>query len=287
MSRLDHYRLLGVTRGASAEEIASAYRTRAQVCHPDRLAGAPEPVVRAASDLMALLNEARAVLADPVQREAYDVPPPTQRVPDQAAPPRPAPRYVPLRVVPDRIVSRSVVPGTPVVVVVRFESPVPQDARPRVRAADPAIVIESDLLHGSSRRAQVKLRIQTNLLAEHKRYTMDLAAEWGTAIGLVSLDVETAELQAWDGDEPARKRHPSARSRRVPGSQRRRDLVGWLIGGLLLPVLTVGWARGHLPVGAPPWSAWAQLAAALALLAGLYPLVVTRGFGRVTVHVAG
>jgi len=61
-----HYDNLKVTRGAPAEVIKAAYRALSQRYHPDRN---PSPE---AQRVMRLLNEAYAVLGDPVRRAAYD-----------------------------------------------------------------------------------------------------------------------------------------------------------------------------------------------------------------------
>lgn len=60
----DFYLILQVTRGATAEEIHSAYRRRALELHPDRSGTGSEPFIE--------LQEAYAVLSDPSQRAAYD-----------------------------------------------------------------------------------------------------------------------------------------------------------------------------------------------------------------------
>jgi curved DNA-binding protein CbpA len=66
---LDHYRLLGVARGASREEIARAWRRRARAEHPDRRPG--QAGDEAAGRFRALAAAYR-VLSDPARRAAYD-----------------------------------------------------------------------------------------------------------------------------------------------------------------------------------------------------------------------
>jgi curved DNA-binding protein CbpA len=65
----DHYRLLGVARGASREEIARAWRRRARAEHPDSRPGqAGDETARR----FRALAEAYHVLSDPDRRAAYD-----------------------------------------------------------------------------------------------------------------------------------------------------------------------------------------------------------------------
>lgn len=52
------YEILGIKPKASPAEITEAYRTLAQIYHPDRWAGAPENVRREADTRMKELNEA-------------------------------------------------------------------------------------------------------------------------------------------------------------------------------------------------------------------------------------
>lgn len=61
-----YYDELNVARDASSDEIKHAFRKLAQQLHPDRNHAAN------ASDLMAVVNAAHDVLADPVKRAAYD-----------------------------------------------------------------------------------------------------------------------------------------------------------------------------------------------------------------------
>ena len=64
----DYYEVLGLTSGASQQEIKDAYRKLAFQYHPDRNNDDP-----AASDKMKALNEAYAILSDPAKRSDYDL----------------------------------------------------------------------------------------------------------------------------------------------------------------------------------------------------------------------
>ena len=63
----DLYQLLGITQGASREEIAQAWRRRARAEHPDSRPGDAD-----APDRFRALAEAWQVLGDPERRAAYD-----------------------------------------------------------------------------------------------------------------------------------------------------------------------------------------------------------------------
>jgi curved DNA-binding protein CbpA len=67
---VDHYAVLGVQRGASADEIRTAYRRAARASHPDLH---PEDVT--AHDRFMRVQKAYEVLGDPARRAAYDTPP--------------------------------------------------------------------------------------------------------------------------------------------------------------------------------------------------------------------
>ena len=68
-SESDYYEVLGVAPGASAEEIRKAYHKLAFQCHPDRNRKTEE-----AHKKMRELNEAYAILSDPIKRREYDLP---------------------------------------------------------------------------------------------------------------------------------------------------------------------------------------------------------------------
>ena len=67
MAKRDYYEVLGVSRGASAEEIKKAYRAKAKELHPDRNKDNPH----AESDFKEA-NEAYDVLKDETRKAAYD-----------------------------------------------------------------------------------------------------------------------------------------------------------------------------------------------------------------------
>jgi curved DNA-binding protein CbpA len=64
MEQKDYYKVLGMNETSGAEEIKKAYRNLAFQYHPDRNAGKEE--------MMKAINEAYAVLSNPVKKQEYD-----------------------------------------------------------------------------------------------------------------------------------------------------------------------------------------------------------------------
>ncbi|MFZ6053494.1 DnaJ C-terminal domain-containing protein [Halocola ammonii] len=67
MEFIDYYKILGVDKNATAEQIKKAYRKKARKLHPDVNPDNPE-----AKKKFQQLNEAHAVLSDPEKRKKYD-----------------------------------------------------------------------------------------------------------------------------------------------------------------------------------------------------------------------
>jgi hypothetical protein len=66
------YDVLGVMPGASAEQVTSQHDAKVGLLRPELMAGAPSPAVMAASRAREMLDAARRVLTDPVDRAHYD-----------------------------------------------------------------------------------------------------------------------------------------------------------------------------------------------------------------------
>ena len=67
MPKRDYYETLGLSRGASEQDIKTAFRRLAKDCHPDR-----HPNDKSAEHKFKELNEAYEALRDPQKRAAYD-----------------------------------------------------------------------------------------------------------------------------------------------------------------------------------------------------------------------
>ena len=67
MARMDYYRILGVSREASDEEIKKAYRKLVFQHHPDR-----NPESESADEKIREINAAYEIIGDPEKRRSYD-----------------------------------------------------------------------------------------------------------------------------------------------------------------------------------------------------------------------
>lgn len=69
----DLYRVLGLSRWASAPQVKDAFRRLVLLVHPDKLPGsAPPPLRAAAAEAFQLVQEAYEALASPGERRKYD-----------------------------------------------------------------------------------------------------------------------------------------------------------------------------------------------------------------------
>src|SRR5215216_7858697 len=67
MEYIDYYKILGIAKNASEEEIKKAYRKLARKMHPDL-----NPNDKEAHKKFQQINEANEVLSDPEKRKKYD-----------------------------------------------------------------------------------------------------------------------------------------------------------------------------------------------------------------------
>ncbi|XP_011686175.1 PREDICTED: dnaJ homolog subfamily C member 7 [Wasmannia auropunctata] len=70
--RKDYYKILGIDKNASTEDIKKAYRKRALDHHPDRHANASEGEKREQEKKFKEVGEAYGILSDPKKRSRYD-----------------------------------------------------------------------------------------------------------------------------------------------------------------------------------------------------------------------
>lgn len=70
--RKDYYKILGIAKGATEDEIKKAYKKEALKHHPDRHSGATEEVKKSEELLFKEVNEAYSVLSDPKKKARYD-----------------------------------------------------------------------------------------------------------------------------------------------------------------------------------------------------------------------
>ncbi len=120
---VDYYRVLGVSRRATREDIDQAYYQLARELHPDVVGESPGAVAR-----FARINEAYLVLSDPEERQWYD-----EELSD-IAPWEPAPVVVTRVSEPEVVSARPEAPdsGSPTVVT-RAPEPEVVSARPETR----------------------------------------------------------------------------------------------------------------------------------------------------------
>jgi len=70
--RKDYYKILGIGKNASSDDIKKAYKKRALIHHPDRHANASEAEKKAEEKKFKEVGEAYTILSDPKKRSCYD-----------------------------------------------------------------------------------------------------------------------------------------------------------------------------------------------------------------------
>ncbi|XP_043480997.1 dnaJ homolog subfamily C member 7-like [Leptopilina heterotoma] len=70
--RKDYYKILGIDKNASTDDIKKAYRKRAMVHHPDRHANASDREKKEQEKKFKEVGEAYGILSDPKKRSRYD-----------------------------------------------------------------------------------------------------------------------------------------------------------------------------------------------------------------------
>lgn len=70
--RKDYYKILGVERNASEDDIKKAYRKRALIHHPDRHANATDTEKKEQEKKFKELGEAYSILSDSKKKARYD-----------------------------------------------------------------------------------------------------------------------------------------------------------------------------------------------------------------------
>ena len=68
----DYYEVLGLQKGASADDIKGAYRKAALKWHPDRWVSGTDAEKKTAEERFKEASEAYSVLSDPDKRAKYD-----------------------------------------------------------------------------------------------------------------------------------------------------------------------------------------------------------------------